>query len=126
MGGFLSCLGLADSPAQNANGNHRDRSSESSSSLFMERGNQSGMSSKGENLVAVIYPSKLAATDLDDFLPSGAVDECPICLEEYDSQNPRTDMQCKHYFHLSCVLEWAQRSAACPICNQEFVFEEET
>ncbi|CAL1395176.1 unnamed protein product [Linum trigynum] len=122
MGGVLCCFDVADSPTQDDNVNYRERSSEKPSALFMERGSQNRMSSKEEG-VEVIYPSKATAPDYY-FPPSGAVDECPICLEEYDSQNPRTDMQCKHYFHLPCVLEWAQRSAACPICNKEFVFDE--
>ncbi|CAL9088998.1 unnamed protein product [Musa acuminata var. zebrina] len=56
-------------------------------------------------------------------------DVCPICLEgtlyivyscltnlmnsfltDYDVQNPRVMTKCEHHFHLSCVLEWMERS----------------
>ncbi|KAG0453124.1 hypothetical protein HPP92_025788 [Vanilla planifolia] len=45
-------------------------------------------------------------------------DVCPICLEGYDAQNPSITTQCKHHFHLSCILEWMERSSACPICDK--------
>ncbi|THU47886.1 hypothetical protein C4D60_Mb09t20380 [Musa balbisiana] len=43
-------------------------------------------------------------------------DVCPICLEDYDVQNPRVVTKCEH--HLSCVLEWMERSYTCAICDQ--------
>ncbi|XP_074557174.1 putative E3 ubiquitin-protein ligase RHB1A [Curcuma longa] len=45
-------------------------------------------------------------------------DVCPICLEEYDSGNPRIRTRCQHDFHLSCILEWMERSDTCAICDQ--------
>ncbi|CAN1137440.1 Probable E3 ubiquitin-protein ligase RHB1A [Linum perenne] len=51
-------------------------------------------------------------------------DECPICLEVYDFENPKIYMQCMHYYHLSCAYEWMQRSATCPVCNKELLFED--
>ncbi|XP_076884850.1 putative E3 ubiquitin-protein ligase RHB1A [Bidens hawaiensis] len=50
-------------------------------------------------------------------------DTCPTCFEEYDSENPRIVTKCNHQFHLSCILEWMERSQTCPICNQEMHFE---
>lgn len=37
---------------------------------------------------------------------------------EYDTENPKYVIKCEHYFHLSCILEWMERSDACPICDQ--------
>ncbi|XP_073106101.1 probable E3 ubiquitin-protein ligase RHB1A isoform X2 [Elaeis guineensis] len=45
-------------------------------------------------------------------------DVCPTCLEEYDAENPRILTKCEHHFHLSCILEWMERSNTCPICDQ--------
>ncbi|OMP00374.1 S-locus glycoprotein [Corchorus olitorius] len=47
-------------------------------------------------------------------------DACPICLEEYDTENPKLITKCEHHFHLSCILEWMERSDTCPICDQPF------
>ncbi|MED6170900.1 hypothetical protein PIB30_035581 [Stylosanthes scabra] len=45
-------------------------------------------------------------------------DACPICLEEYDAENPKLTTKCHHYFHLACILEWMERSETCPVCDQ--------
>lgn len=57
-------------------------------------------------------------------LPKEEEDVCPICLEEYDTENPKYVIKCEHYFHLSCILEWMERSDTCPICDQEMVFDQ--
>lgn len=50
-------------------------------------------------------------------------DVCPTCLEEYDAENPRILTKCEHHFHLSCILEWMERSDTCPICDQIMVID---
>ncbi|KAL4570762.1 hypothetical protein LXL04_026424 [Taraxacum kok-saghyz] len=51
--------------------------------------------------------------------PFVAPEECPTCLEEYDEENPKILTKCEHHFHLSCILEWMERSNTCPVCDQE-------
>lgn len=48
-------------------------------------------------------------------------DDCPICLEEYDEENPKILTKCDHHFHLACILEWMERSDICPLCDLEMV-----
>ncbi|XP_057780579.1 probable E3 ubiquitin-protein ligase RHB1A isoform X2 [Salvia miltiorrhiza] len=50
-------------------------------------------------------------------------DSCPTCLEEYDTENPKIITKCNHHFHLSCILEWMERSDTCPICDQEMIYK---
>ncbi|XP_031132392.1 probable E3 ubiquitin-protein ligase RHB1A [Ipomoea triloba] len=50
-------------------------------------------------------------------------DVCPTCLEEYNADNPRINTKCNHHFHLSCILEWMERSDTCPVCDQEMIYE---
>ncbi|XWS59344.1 hypothetical protein CRYUN_Cryun08bG0113600 [Craigia yunnanensis] len=45
-------------------------------------------------------------------------DACSICLEEFSESDPSTVTNCKHEFHLQCILEWCQRSSQCPMCWQ--------
>ncbi|XP_062108423.1 E3 ubiquitin-protein ligase RHF1A isoform X2 [Humulus lupulus] len=45
-------------------------------------------------------------------------DFCSICLEPFNSHDPATITNCKHEYHLHCILEWSQRSKECPICWQ--------
>ncbi|CAH8275611.1 unnamed protein product [Arabidopsis lyrata] len=53
-----------------------------------------------------------------------AIDECPICLEEYEIENPKLLTKCGHDFHLACILEWMERSEACPVCDKEIAITE--
>ncbi|KAL6894656.1 hypothetical protein ACP4OV_008754 [Aristida adscensionis] len=52
-------------------------------------------------------------------------DDCPICLEEYDFENPKIALQCHHNFHLSCIYEWMERSQACPVCAKVMLFNDD-
>ncbi|CAF2062039.1 unnamed protein product [Brassica oleracea] len=45
-------------------------------------------------------------------------DVCPTCFYEYAEDNPKTVLQCGHIFHLACIYEWMERSAACPFCSK--------
>ncbi|CAL4943144.1 unnamed protein product [Urochloa decumbens] len=56
---------------------------------------------------------------------SDSEDDCPICLEEYDYENPKIALQCNHNFHLSCIYEWMERSQACPVCAKVMLFNED-
>ena len=51
-------------------------------------------------------------------------DSCPICFEDYEAENPKIKTNCEHDFHLSCILEWMERSDGCPICDKEVVFDD--
>lgn len=68
---------------------------------------------------------KVEALKSDGFnnLATEEEDVCPICLEEYIEEDPEILTKCKHHFHLECILEWMERSDACPICNQETEIE---
>ncbi|KAJ6347421.1 hypothetical protein OIU76_003989 [Salix suchowensis] len=50
-------------------------------------------------------------------------EDCPICLEEYDLENPKLSTKCEHHFHLSCILEWMERSESCPVCDKEMIID---
>ncbi|XP_073123418.1 probable E3 ubiquitin-protein ligase RHB1A [Henckelia pumila] len=67
---------------------------------------------KSESLTVSMDEEKL---DEDDI--------CPTCLEEYDKENPKILAKCGHHFHLSCILEWKERSNTCPVCDQEMIYE---
>ncbi|XP_051119584.1 E3 ubiquitin-protein ligase At3g02290-like isoform X1 [Andrographis paniculata] len=45
-------------------------------------------------------------------------DVCPICLEEYDEQNPKNMTDCDHHYHLSCILQWKEKNNTCPVCGK--------
>lgn len=59
----------------------------------------------------------------------GQGDECVICMEGFDSTNPRMPTICgcgenKTYFHLPCLYQWIEQSRECPSCRQRLTWEE--
>ncbi|OVA10792.1 zinc finger protein [Macleaya cordata] len=53
-------------------------------------------------------------------------DACSICLEAFSESDPSTVTNCKHEFHLQCILEWCQRSSQCPMCWQAISLKDAT
>ncbi|GLT46585.1 hypothetical protein SLA2020_203290 [Shorea laevis] len=74
----------------------------------------------------ILSPGNLEVSKLNEPKVSTTEEEdaCPICLDEYDSENPKLITKCEHHFHLSCILEWMERSDTCPICDQEMIFDD--
>ncbi|KAI4364723.1 hypothetical protein MLD38_020777 [Melastoma candidum] len=66
---------------------------------------------------------KLSKLDEEKALDPDEEDVCPICLEEYGIDNPKLFTSCEHHFHLSCLLEWMERSDACPMCDKVMMLE---
>lgn len=84
---------------------------------------------EGKTLADILLASP-TKSDVEISKPSEphqlAIDEedaCPICLEEYDTENPKMFTSCEHDFHLSCLLEWMERSDLCPVCDKEMIFD---
>lgn len=52
---------------------------------------------------------------------------CPICLGDYDDEEPIFASQCSHKFHSQCILEWLHTKGHndCPVCRSEMISEEE-
>lgn len=69
--------------------------------------------------VALASPSEAKSPNKHSLALSDEADVCCICLEEYNDDNPMFRGVCQHHFHLSCLMEWKQRSAACPMCCAE-------
>mmetsp|Transcript_54202 Transcript_54202/g.100152 ORF Transcript_54202/g.100152 Transcript_54202/m.100152 type:complete len:395 (-) Transcript_54202:78-1262(-) len=42
---------------------------------------------------------------------------CPICLEVYKQGELLNLLACQHFFHISCLASWFQRSTQCPLCR---------
>lgn len=49
----------------------------------------------------------------------GIDSSCPICMEEYQSDDQITKLHCGHYYHSECINEWLAKSAICPYCKQK-------
>ncbi|XP_050228367.1 E3 ubiquitin-protein ligase RHF2A [Mercurialis annua] len=59
-----------------------------------------------------------AAAFVEGGIQESCDDACSICLEDFCESDPSTVTNCKHEYHLQCILEWCQRSSDCPMCLQ--------
>ena len=45
-------------------------------------------------------------------------EECCICLGSFDKEDDIATLQCFHYFHKECIVDWLQNEKPeCPVCN---------
>ncbi|XP_066332600.1 E3 ubiquitin-protein ligase RHF2A-like [Miscanthus floridulus] len=59
-----------------------------------------------------------AAAFVEGGVQDACDDACSICLDAFCDSNPSTMTNCRHDYHLQCILEWCQRSSQCPMCWQ--------
>eukprot|EP00493_Phyllostaurus_siculus_P003246 UN03260 len=47
------------------------------------------------------------------------LEQCVICLNDYESDDQVRRPRCGHVFHAACIEEWFERSSACPLCKDD-------
>lgn len=67
-----------------------------------------------------------AAAFVEGGIQDACDEACSICLEAFCDSDPSAVTNCKHEFHLQCILEWCQRSAQCPMCWQNISLKDST
>ena len=48
------------------------------------------------------------------------IEECSVCLIEFESDDNVILLKCHHTFHEHCITEWSQYKADCPNCREKF------
>ncbi len=50
-------------------------------------------------------------------------DICVICLEEYDKEDNILMLDCSHYYHSDCLMDWFIKNTlySCPLCRSETI-----
>ena len=62
--------------------------------------------------------SSIKALEKIMFQPSSnSIQECSICLEEFQTGFEVTRMPCSHVYHEKCIAKWLQTSHFCPLCR---------
>jgi hypothetical protein len=67
-------------------------------------------------LPVISYHTNKNNSDTDSSA-TGEDENCLICLENFAEQDSVKLLPCFHRFHDSCVNNWLERSASCPICK---------
>ena len=47
------------------------------------------------------------------------LNECSICLENYEVGESISILSCGHFFHTKCLNEWFKKKEVCPLCREE-------
>lgn len=66
----------------------------------------------------VIKASLLPQYYKEDRITANCLDQCLVCLEDYQPEEEVRVMKCRHVFHRTCVDEWMQKGRNnCPTCR---------
>jgi hypothetical protein len=49
------------------------------------------------------------------------LDECPICLDNYQINRVVMNLDCNHVFHHDCIKLWLQNNNTCPQCRENII-----
>jgi len=45
------------------------------------------------------------------------LNECSICLENYQINDKVSHLPCGHFYHERCLTEWFKKKEECPLCR---------
>ncbi|EPS97152.1 hypothetical protein FOMPIDRAFT_1032121 [Fomitopsis schrenkii] len=50
--------------------------------------------------------------------PGETEERCPICLDDYNPEDPVLKLPaCSHWFHRGCLEQWLKSARTCPVCR---------
>ena len=67
-----------------------------------------------------INNSKIIEKIKKNIVPVGNIDKnnhCSICLEDFNSEKEIVFLDCKHIYHMECIIEWINKDPSCPLCR---------
>ncbi|KAI3452847.1 hypothetical protein Pfo_009510 [Paulownia fortunei] len=66
-----------------------------------------------------------AMTSVEIVKGENDVEQCVVCLEEWETGEMAKEMPCKHRFHGECIEKWLKICGSCPVCRYEMPVDED-
>lgn len=71
----------------------------------------------------ILAPDIFVAPSIDSFpyeqQQGEKIDECSICLVDFQNEDDVALLNCNHLFHKACIDEWCARKPDCPNCREK-------
>ncbi|KIJ54868.1 hypothetical protein M422DRAFT_42081 [Sphaerobolus stellatus SS14] len=68
--------------------------------------------------LTVFKASELVEYEKTDKVASNTVDNCLICLENYEAEDSLRLLKCRHAYHQDCIDKWLEQGRNnCPVCR---------
>ena len=83
-------------------------------SRIRDRGNYSNLDVPINNS-KIIEKIKKNIISIEDIDKSSST--CSICLDDFNSEKEIAFLDCKHIYHMECIIEWINKDASCPLCR---------
>ncbi|GMH53497.1 hypothetical protein TrST_g6830 [Triparma strigata] len=72
-----------------------------------------------EKLETILYSKEGSEEEKEERTSYFENDSCPVCLEDYITDEPLKLLPCKHAFHEDCIKPWlTKQSGCCPLCKE--------
>ncbi|XP_010541863.1 PREDICTED: E3 ubiquitin-protein ligase RING1-like isoform X2 [Tarenaya hassleriana] len=61
----------------------------------------------------------LPTVKVTEDLLNSEMNQCAVCMDEFEKGSDAKQMPCKHVYHQHCLLPWLQLHNSCPVCRYE-------
>ena len=83
----------------------------------VQRGAQTRVSEQAARIVRQVKINSKTRVIAEEGLQGELLNECSICLEDFDVGQKISELPCCHLFHKGCVEQWMQNNHNCPLCR---------
>ncbi|KAI3421669.1 RING-type E3 ubiquitin transferase [Psidium guajava] len=66
----------------------------------------------------------LPTIKVSEELQNSEMNQCAVCLDDFEMDMEVKQMPCKHIYHADCLLPWLELHNSCPVCRHELLTDD--